>query len=77
LQEAWGDAHQNLGLLELTIRKNPARAREWFQESLEIGPLPRIDRAWIRTSALPACDALEKGEALDLLFLDPRLWPAS
>jgi tetratricopeptide (TPR) repeat protein len=77
LQEAWGDAHQNLGLLELTIRKNPARAREWFHKSLEIGPLPRIDRAWIRTSALPACDELEKGGSLDLLFLDPRLWPAS
>lgn len=41
LTEAWGDAHQNLGVLNLEYKNNPQAAREWFEKSLEIGPFPR------------------------------------
>lgn len=73
LLEAWGDAHQNLGVLHLMLRGDPATAREWFDVSFEIGPRPRIDRAWIRDVALPCCDRVAAGEALDSLDLDERI----
>ena len=50
LMEAWGDAHQNLGILEMTLRSNPRPAREWFVTALEIGP---PSRGWLRTEVLP------------------------
>ncbi len=50
LNEAWGDAHQNMGILEMTLRDNPAPARDWFLKALEIGP---PSREWLRTDVLP------------------------
>jgi len=41
LTEAWGDAHQNLGVLYLEYKNDPETARGWFEKSLEIGPYPR------------------------------------
>jgi len=41
LWNAWGDAHQNLGVLEMRHRDAPGAAIPWFRRSLEIGPLPR------------------------------------
>jgi tetratricopeptide (TPR) repeat protein len=43
LENAWGDVFQNLGILELVHRGNPAGARAFFERSLEIGPGPRPD----------------------------------
>ena len=53
LNEAWGDAHQNMGILEMTLRDNPRPAREWFVKALEIGP---PSREWLRTEVLPKLD---------------------
>ncbi len=53
LNEAWGDAHQNMGILEMTLRDNPAPARDWFVKALEIGP---PSREWLRTEVLPRLD---------------------
>jgi len=41
LENAWGDAHQNLGVLAFHHRDDPDSARRWFQMSVEIGPDPR------------------------------------
>lgn len=38
LTEAWGDAHQNLGVLEWVHRKNAAAARAWLEKSVAIWP---------------------------------------
>lgn len=73
LIEAWGDAHQNLGMIELMHRHNPAKAREWFEKTLAIGPLPRVPREWVQQVALPLCDAVAAGKPLDLELLDPRI----
>jgi tetratricopeptide (TPR) repeat protein len=52
LKNAWGDAHQNLGVLLLVHRRDPIRAREWFEKALAIGPDPR---PLISAGFLPAC----------------------
>ena len=59
LNEAWGDAHQNMGILEMTLRGNPEPARDWFVKALEIGP---PSREWLRTDVLPLLEEwIEKG----------------
>jgi hypothetical protein len=49
LTEAWGDAHQNLGVLEWVHRKNAPAARTWLEKALEISH----DRAPVTNSLLP------------------------
>jgi tetratricopeptide (TPR) repeat protein len=61
LNEAWGDAYQNLGVLYLTIRNDPAAAKPYFEKALEIGP---PSRAWIRESLLPVIDRMIAGETV-------------
>ena len=73
LIEAWGDAHQNLGVLELLHRRNPAKAREWFEKTVAIGPLPRVPREWCSEVALPACERVSSGLTLAPDQLDPRI----
>ena len=60
LQEAWGDAHQNLGVLYLTLRNDPEKAREWFEKCVEIGPRPRAPRDFVRDGWIAACDGDEE-----------------
>ncbi len=43
LKTAWGDAHQNLGVLHFLHRNDPARALEFLERAVEIGPDPRPD----------------------------------
>ena len=74
LLEAWGDAYQNLGLLELTMADDPQAARVAFEKAFEIGPRPRVDRGWVENVALPVCDRVAAGEVEALEELDPRLW---
>ncbi len=62
LNEAWGDAHQNLAVLELTIRGRPLLAREWLVKALEIGP---ASREQVRP-LLAVCERMIAGEAVDL-----------
>ena len=71
LEEAWGDAHQNMGILELTLRERPAEALRWLQESLAIGP---PSREAIRPIAT-LCERLVAGEAADWRSaLDGMVW---
>lgn len=49
LTEAWGDAHQNLGVLAWVHERNATAARAWLEKSLEIWP----DRAPVTNSLLP------------------------
>ncbi len=62
LTEAWGDAHQNLGVLELTLRRDGAKARRWLERALEIGPESREQRRPL----LEVCDQLIADPDLDL-----------
>jgi tetratricopeptide (TPR) repeat protein len=49
LTEAWGDAHQNLGVLEWVHRRNAPAAEAWLEKSLAIWP----DRLRVTNSLLP------------------------
>jgi tetratricopeptide (TPR) repeat protein len=62
LNEAWGDAHQNMAVLELTLRRNGAKAKQWLTRALEIGPKSREQRRPL----LDVCDALIADPDLDL-----------
>lgn len=65
LTEAWGDAHENMGILEWTFRRDPKAARGWFAQALEIGP---PSRAWIGRQLLPLLDQwIETGEEPEAL----------
>ncbi|QDU85929.1 hypothetical protein Pla163_30760 [Planctomycetes bacterium Pla163] len=48
LTEAWGDAHENLGVLWLEHEGDADVARTWFERAVEIGPNPRpmITQVW-------------------------------
>ncbi len=72
--EGWGDANQNLGMIELVHRKDPVRALMYFQRSFDIGPRPRIDRRWVEEVAMHWCREVADGKPLDLEQLDPRVY---
>lgn len=72
--EGWGDANQNLGMIELVHRKNPLKALMYFQRSFDIGPRPRVDRRWVEQVAMHWCREVADGKPLDLIELDPRLY---
>ena len=42
LEEAWGDAHQNMGVLEWVHRKDADAAIAYLERAVEIGPDPRV-----------------------------------
>ena len=62
LNEAWGDAHQNLAVLELTIRGHPTQAKEWLIKALAIGP---ASREQVRP-LLGVCERMIAGEEVNL-----------
>ena len=65
LNEAWGDAHENMGILEWTVRRNPKKAREWFAQALEIGPPSRF---WMKRQLMPLLEEwIETGEEPEAL----------
>ncbi|MCZ6597356.1 MAG: tetratricopeptide repeat protein [Planctomycetota bacterium] len=49
LENAWGDAHENLGVLFANHKGDPEVAVGWFTKSVEIGPEPRtvISNHWL------------------------------
>lgn len=49
LKNAWGDAHENLGVHYLVHVGDLDAAEEWFLKAIEIGPDPRpiIDMQWL------------------------------
>jgi tetratricopeptide (TPR) repeat protein len=57
VKEAWGDAHELMGILLLERRDDPRGARGWFEKSLTIGPdrRPEIDDYY-----LPLCAQREQ-----------------
>jgi tetratricopeptide (TPR) repeat protein len=74
LLEAWGDAYQNMGVLNLITRGNPERAKQYFRLSHAIGPRPRVGREWAEQVGLRLCDVALAGGAVDPLELDPRIF---
>jgi len=54
LENAWGDAYENLGVLYLGHKRDPEMARGFFEKSIEIGPDPR---RLLTEVYLPLCDA--------------------
>jgi tetratricopeptide (TPR) repeat protein len=63
LREAWGDAHQNLGVLYCALRGDGPGALPWLERSLEIGP----DRPDVVNSLLPLARGLRVLEEDDPL----------
>lgn len=53
LLEAWGDAHECMGVLLLEHKREPARAKIHFLRSVEIGPDPR---PIVVETYLPQCE---------------------
>jgi tetratricopeptide (TPR) repeat protein len=49
LQNAWGDAHQNLGVLHASLTNDFEAATTWFEKCVEIGPEPRpvVTQRWL------------------------------
>ena len=69
LQEAWGDAHQNLGVLYWLHRRDGKSAEGWLLKALAIDP-ERPSRIAVRNSLLPQTRgelAPEPGDDWDLL----------
>ncbi|MHC4263207.1 MAG: tetratricopeptide repeat protein [Planctomycetota bacterium] len=62
LDNAWGDAHENLGVLALDHTGDLDAAERWFRRALEIGPDPRpiVSEFW-----LPRVEKRRAGEALE------------
>jgi len=69
LTEAYGDAHENLGILYLTLKNEPAVAKAWFEKAVAIGP----QREWVASVVLPLCDRATAGEDI-LPALEDRVW---
>ncbi|MCH2105143.1 MAG: hypothetical protein MK291_00715 [Planctomycetes bacterium] len=51
-----GDAYQNLGYLELTLRGQSGAAREWFKQCVDFDP---VGRELIEQVLLPLCELLD------------------
>ncbi|MSR61177.1 MAG: hypothetical protein EXS08_01850 [Planctomycetes bacterium] len=67
LESAWGDAHQNMGVLEWIYRKDGAAALPWLEKSLTLGP----DRRAVKNSLLPQV----RGEPMpDDIYWDLLNW---
>ena len=72
IENAIGDAYQNLGYLELSVRKNPLIAQGWLEKSLEIGPDPR---PFIESQLLPHCKRLLADDLSDEEIEAAYGWP--
>lgn len=66
LENAWGDAYQNMGFLHVVHRREPELARGFLLRSLELGD----PRPFVRNVLLPLCDADPDHEDLAAL----RAW---
>ncbi len=69
IANAWGDAHENLGVLYAVHRRDAAQAIPWFEKAAEIGPNPRpnVTNLWLPGLRELAADA-------DPDILDMRAW---
>ncbi len=61
LLEAWGDAHECMGVLLLEYKREPAKAKIHFLRSVEIGPDPR---PIVVETYLPQCEEAIKRSLL-------------
>jgi len=52
LEEAWGDAHQNMGVMHLMLLDDPEGALPFLEKSRDIGPAPR---PMITQALIPWC----------------------
>ena len=71
LENALGDAYQNLGVLHLKLTGNVTEAQQWFEKSLAIGPDPRPA---ITRELLPLCEAAIAGEITAPLVNEDNRW---
>ena len=70
LENAWGDAYQNLSVLEWLHKQNNEKALEYAKRSIEIGPDPRPSLSNILIPLIHG--EREPGEVE--MFLDLRTW---
>ncbi|HPF13274.1 MAG: hypothetical protein H6830_11555 [Planctomycetes bacterium] len=68
--EAWGDAYQNLAVLYLTYKNDPARAKTFMTKALEIGPESRESQR----PMLEVLDRLIAGESVGLGTFGQMIW---
>ncbi|MCP5023423.1 MAG: hypothetical protein GY930_16845 [bacterium] len=68
--EAWGDAYQNLAVLYLSAKDDPARAKTFLTKSLEIGPESREGMR----PMLEIFDRLIAGEAVGHGAFGQMIW---
>jgi len=61
LERTWGDALVHLGVFELESKHDPRAARQYFEQSLEVGSTP-IPRHYVREVLLP--QAIEASKQL-------------
>lgn len=73
LIEAVGDAHQNIGVVQLTILGDAEAARPWFEKSLEYPP-PLGERFQVVNDFLPACRKVAAGELATELVKKAYYW---
>ncbi len=71
LENALGDAYQNLGVLHLKLTGNVEAAKEWLEKSLAIGPDPRPT---ISRVLLPDCEAALAGTRTAPLVNETGRW---
>ncbi len=71
LPVALGDAYQNLGVLYLSMGRDPRRALEWFRKSLASGSAarPDVEEQWI-----PACEKMIAGDPDPLAAVENEIW---
>ncbi len=70
LEEAWGDAYQNLAVLEWLHKGNNEKAVAYAERSVEIGPDPR---PFLKNNLIPLLVGGRETEGVEY-FLDLRDW---
>lgn len=71
LENALGDAYQNLGVLHLKLTGKVEAAKSWLEKSLAIGPDPRPA---ISAELLPLCEKALAGELTAPLVDETNRW---
>jgi hypothetical protein len=68
IENAWGDAFQNLGILYQVHRQDPGKARAFYERSLAIGPGPRTDITRLIYPVLDGTQDYRSSDAFTFVF---------
>jgi hypothetical protein len=71
---AVGDAYQNLGVLELTLRGNTSSARPYFDQCMSYEESDGGTRDVVTSYYLPLCDKIDSGDATPELVIQAYRW---